>query len=283
MTETAELEAPPTGVFSTHIDHAWRAAQQSTASDADRVEMADEATAAFVDVVLAAHLACPVWDDENGEPPSQDRAQPKLIPQEDGEALALFDSEDRLADYLDAPSAFIALPGHTFFELAAQHGLAIALNPGVAPSAMTFSSATVIAVAELVAAAESAGDAQSDGLIEARAPKDAPPALLTALQARLAAARGLASEGWLFEASMKEGDQPALVLGLVAPVGAEPEALRRLSVELSRLGSALLNNIQGVDREMNVALFAEGDAALERIRSVGFGMSASSPVRAEAS
>ncbi|MCI4664990.1 MAG: SseB family protein [Neomegalonema sp.] len=247
----------------TRIDLAWRAAR---AGEQDLENGEDAAAAAFVDVVLNELLVCPVWDSE-GEPPAADAAQPKLVATEAGDALPLFDSEDRLAAYLDTPSAFIALPGQAFFELAAQHELAITFNPEVAPSAMVFSASTVAAIAELVEANESQAEIDASGAIEARAPSEAPPALLRALGARLAAARELTREGWLFEAVF-EDEPPALVLGLVATPGAAPEALRSLSAELSRLGSTLLEP----GAALSVALFDEGDAALQRIRSVGFGM-----------
>ncbi len=264
----------------TRIDLAWRAMRVSDAAarraaagdDAPPADEAvDAAAAAFVDAILAEFLVCPVWDEDGEAPAAPERAQPKLVPVDGGEALALFDSEDRLAAYLDAPSAFIALPGSDFIRLAAAHGLAVAFNPEVAASAMTFAPATVAAIAELVAAGEEETEVGAGAAMEARAPSSAPPALLAALGARLAAARGVALEGWFFEAAFSE-EPPRLVLGVVADEGASDAALSRLAAEISRLGSAVLGNADG----LSVTVFHADDAILERVRAVGFGVGAPS-------
>lgn len=249
------------------IDRAWRVMRAESAGGAEESGALDAATAAFMDTILAEFLICPVWD-EDGEPPAApERAQPKLIPTESGEALALFDSEDRLASFLDEPSAFIALPGRDFFVLAAQHGLAVAFNPEVAESAMTFAPATVAAIAELANANEEESEIVGGAAMQARAPAAAPEALLTALGARIAAAQDLLVEGWLFDADFREAPS-RLVLGVVAESRASDEAVARLASELSRLGAAVLND----NGAFSVAVFGPGDAILARIRNVGFGL-----------
>lgn len=258
----------------TRIDLAWRAmrACSAEAGDAAHDEAAvDAAAAAFVDAILAEFVVCPVWEEE-GEPPAADRAQPKLIQIESGEALALFDAEERLASYLDAPSAFIALPGRDFFQLAAAHGLAVAFNPTVAESAMTFSPASVAAIAELIVAGEEAQNVERGAALEARPPSATPEALLAALGARLAAAADLVAEAWLFDAIF-EAEPPRLVLGVVASNGATEDAVSRLASELSRLGGAILGGAVSKDGGvLNVAVLRAEDAVLPRLRAVGVGI-----------
>lgn len=262
---------------STPIDEAWIAAR--TAEREAEETVGDDIAARFIDVVLNEPLFCPVWDDEQGQEAGdapdagagEDAIAPKMVEIEGVDTLLLFDTEERLAAYVAEPTSFVALPGRVFFELARDQGAQIALNLDVAPSSTMFAHETVDAVAELVEATEETLDVAGDQPLEVGAPDYASETLLSALSARLAAARKLVAEGWLFSVSYAgEGGRPMrhLVLGLRPERGADEDELRSLAVEIGRLGGIVLEN----ESILDVAYLAEGERLLKLARRYGVGI-----------
>lgn len=257
------------------LDEAWeaaRAAELAQEGDSDAV------AARFIDVVLNEPLFCPVWEDEDdsaesgaAETGAEEEISPKMIERDGVDTLLLFDSEERLAAYVDEPTPFVALPGRMFFDLARGQGAQIALNLDVAPSSTVFSPETVDAIAELVAAADETLDISADAPLQVGPPANASEALLSALSARLAAARSVAGEAWLFSVSYPAEDGREvqhLVLGVVGVEGADGREQRGLAGELSRLGGVLLDDSTFLD----VAWLVEGERLLGLARRFGVGL-----------
>lgn len=273
-------ETPEEAGTQTPIDAAWAAAR--AAADG---EDADAAAARFIDVVLTEPLLCPIWEegeadadgattarggaaDGVGAGAGDDEFAPKMIEMNGRDTLALFDTETRLAAFVDAPTAFVALPGRVFFTVARDQGAQIALNPEVADSANLFTGETVSAIADLADAAEQDVHLEGGPELMVEAPETPPSALLTALSARLAAARSLVSEAILFGVSYpaENGNRRRqLVLGLCGADGEAAEEMRALCLELGRLGGAVL----GEDRTLDVATFAGSEPLLALARKYG--------------
>ena len=270
----------------TAIDRAWRRAQDAECCH-DASE-ADAAAAEFIDTLLAEPLICPI-----DEPPSDEENalfRPTIVQRDGCDTVLAFDTEERLAEYVDAPTSFVALPGRTLFALAAGRGAQIALNPTVASSDTLFNPQTVDAIASLIEASEEdvAIAADTAGGLEITAPGDASEALMTALSARLAAARAEVVEAWLFrieqlesggesasaetDAASVETNASRLVLGLLPSDDGASDSIRNLAGELGRLSGALLQ-----DDALDIAIFAPSDRMLEAARRCGFGLVSGAP------
>ena len=271
--------APIDDEIETRVDAAWAAAAD---------DPSDAAAARFIDVILAEALICPIWDDLEGEPgqapgqaPEQDPGDadggaagdafaPKMVEIEGRDTLLLFDTEERLACFVEEPTSFVALPGHFFFETAAGQGAQIALNLDVAPSSTVFEPASVDAIAALLDGGDEIVDLLDPTNLAVTAPEGVAEATIAALAARLATAGELASEAWLFGIAADDAADDAIDRPVLALVGAadRSDATQELGRELARLAGSIDQDGVGVD----VAVLTPDDAVLERIRSVGFGL-----------
>ena len=259
----------------TRIDEAWIEAGPTPS---------DEAAARFIDVVIAQPLFCPIWDEADPEapteaspPPGEEEGEsiwPKMVEVDGASTLPLFDTEERLAAFVEEPTSFVALPGLAYFEMMAPQGGQIALNLDVAPSSTLFAAETVAAVAEIAAASgedEIAFDAGST--LTVTAPQDVGAKTLQALGARLAAAGDLLAEAWLFdltpmaEAGGADAAARHRVLALVG-AAAENEELRALGEEAARLAAAADPDAPPLE----IAVARPEDQVLSRARTVGVGL-----------
>lgn len=258
--DTSEIE--------TRIDEAWAVRAEDEATDED--------AARFIDVLLAEALLCPVWGEPDAAAAEDAELSPKLIDLGGRETMLLFDTEERMAAFMEEASSFVAMPGHVYFAAIAGRGVQIALNLDVAVSSTVFDAETVDHIAAVLAEDEIA-DVDDLSSLVFQPPRAASEALLTALSARLGSAAGAVIEAWLFEIAddgeagdaeegaeeSAEGDRLALGLVIEQEHSAVGEALGR---ELARLAGS-------IDPEgMDVALLAPGDALLEKIRAVGVGL-----------
>lgn len=255
------------------IDEAWAAARAAEATTGRVEDLDDEVAARFIDAVLNEPLFCPVWDRDGGEDGADDEAQitPKMIEHEGRDTLLVFDSEDRLSSFVEEPTDFVAYPGRVFFDLARGQNAQIALNLGVAPSSTVFAPETVDAIIDLVASAEESFEIGAGQPLEVGAPTEASESLLSAVSARLAAARALVRQAWLFSVSYDGAAGKRmrhLVLGMLAAEDAGPDALRDFAGELGRLGGVLLSD----EAYLDIAYFAEGERLLELARRYGVSM-----------
>lgn len=267
----------------TQLDRAVAAAR-STTSDPE----ASDAAARLVDLLLTEALICPVWPPEDGETPTADVApgsviSPRFVEQNGVETLPLFDTEERLAAFVDEPTEFVAAPGRAFFELAAREGVAVAINPNVASSASVYAPEAAAAIAEAARETDDALALAAGHMAAAYTPSAPPEALLAALSARVAAAQALVSEAWLIELEPTGQPDGRLLALLMRPTDAATDgALEELASELSRLGGVLLSQdaaldaVAADDPDRTLALdvgFLSGDAPLmAAARRVGFGV-----------
>lgn len=251
----------------TRIDAAWSAAADDPESD--------EAAARFIDVVLAEALICPVWEEADDLEADSDAIAPKMVEVDGRDTLLLFDTEERLAAFVEEPTSFVALPGQSFFEMAAGRGTQIALNLDVAESSTVFDPDSVDAIAALVHDSEEDAALIDPRQLTVAAPGDVSEEVIAALGARLRAAGDAVTEAWLFDmlkqpvSGAAEAGRDRPVLALVGGDG-DADAVQTLGRELARLAGARDPGGDGVD----IAVFKADDPALERIRAVGFGLRA---------
>lgn len=259
----------------TRIDIAWAEALIGETQDGAQPEPgaldpapdADDARAArFVEALLAEPLFCPVLDDEDDDVAAQDRMRPVTLEHEGRPTILLFDTEERLAAFIDKPTSFVALAGRSIFRLVKGSGAQVALNLDVAPSSTVFAPETVDAIAVLAEASEEEVEVGEGQSLTVAPP--APPSedLLRAMTARLAA-DGRIGEAWLV--SIANGDEAAPRFDQALALLPRERGLdvSGLAAELGRLASSFEDEIR-----LDIAVARDGEPFLDAARRLGLGL-----------
>ncbi len=177
----------------------------------------------------------------------------------EGQTFVLaFDTEERLAGFAGQEAHYVALSGRAVAEMLAEAGLGLGLNLEAGPQAALLPNAAMTWLAETLADGPEEVEAQPESF---HPPKGLPEELVRALDARLAAAGGLADLAYLVGVTYDTGATGHL-LGVVDAVpGAEPAIARAVSevLALSGLEAGLLD----------VGFFRRTDAAAARMALVG--------------
>ncbi len=193
------------------------------------------------------------------EEPKGDDITPQTYDLE-GVAHALaFDTEDRLAEFTGALAPYAALPGRTLAAMLAGAGAGLALNLGVAPSAILLPPEALGWLDETLGqGGGTVGGARPEALIP---PQGVPQAMLTALDAKLARAGGLASHACLSGARYAGGAEGHLLIFVGAAEGAEAVLTRAVSEALT---------FSGIEAgTLDVGFAAAGSVLAERAERIG--------------
>lgn len=172
-----------------------------------------------------------------------DQIEPRLFPLADGPVALAFDTEERLTEFAGA-APYAALSGRILAGLVAGQGIGLGLNLEVAPSSMLLPSSALTWLVETLANAPEATEAQPQ---EFTAPGALPQALLSALDAKLPSAAGLAEAALLAGVTYADGRRGHMLAFLAPRPGAEAalakaagEALTFSGVEAGELDVAFL-------------------------------------------
>ncbi len=125
--------------------------------------------------------------------PEGDQIAPRVFELTDQAYVLAFDREERLAQFTGSVAPYAALSGQMICRMLAPDGLGIGLNLDVAPSSMLMPPDAV----NWLAALDMTPQEVETQIAEIRRPGGLPDRLLTALDARLAAAGGLADCAYL--------------------------------------------------------------------------------------
>jgi hypothetical protein len=211
-----------------------------------------QARLAFYEMLAASELFLLL----EGEPEG-DHVAPRLFEVEGARYVLVFDREERLSGFAGSVP-YVALSGRALAEMLSAEALGLALNPEVAPSSILLPAEAVAWLSGTL----SNGPAEVETKArEFHAPHGLPERLLTALDARLAAAAGLADLAYLVGVTYENGAEGHM-LGVVDPVpGAEQALARAVSevLQFSGLEAAALD----------VGFFRAEDRAAARMARVG--------------
>jgi hypothetical protein len=192
------------------------------------------------------------------EEPQGDRIRPALFPVEDQTFALVFDREERLTAFAEGAAPYAALSGRALARMLAGQGVGLGVNLGVAPSSILIEAASVDWLSATLAKAPEEVEEHPDTLT---APTGLPESLLTALDARLASAEGLAKMAYLVAATYAGGRRGHLVAFIDALPGAEPSLARAV-------GDAL--TFSGVEAgSLDVGFFPAADPVAARLARVG--------------
>ena len=144
-----------------------------------------------------------------------DRLSPKLVPLDTGPVALAFDSEERLTDFA-GPAPFAALSGRTLAEMLAPNAIGLGLNLGTVGE-------YILAPDVLAWLAEHQVEAAASGAqpVALHPPDSLAEALLPEIEARLAAAQGLALQAVLAQAEYPGAQHRPLIGFIGARDGAE--------------------------------------------------------------
>lgn len=231
----------------TPLDAAWTATLDAPDDDHARLQ--------FYARLAEAELCLLLEREADG-----DRIAPRVFDLEDGPMVVAFDTEDRLTAFTGMAAPYAALPGRVLVGMlaASDPPPALGLNLGVAPSSRHLPPEVLAWLAETLAARPQEVEA---GITEIAPPRGISEALLSALDARLARAEGLAVAAWLVTATRADGGQGPLLAFIDPAPGAEPTLARAL-------GEAL--TFSGLDAAaLDVAFFGADDIMAARLARVG--------------
>ncbi len=193
----------------TLLDAAYAAMQSEDADDGARRRFYERLTGTELFLLLEAEAV-------------DDKISPHVFDLSDHSFVLVFDQEQRLSQFTGIISPYAALSGRAICQMLAPQGLGMGFNLDVAPSSILLPPEAVQWLAEMDAAPE---------LVTARvqafaAPAGLPKAFLQMLDARLAAAEGLADLAYLVQATYENGSTGHMLVFINARPDAQ-EALAR--------------------------------------------------------
>ncbi len=198
----------------TPIDRAHAAMQAAPDDDTARLR--------FFERVADGEWFLLLDEEHDGEGP----ITPKVFPVEEDQFVLAFDREQRLADFAGG-APYAAMSGRVLTEMLAGSGFGLGLNLSVAPSEMLLPGAAVDWLHATLgnAPAETHGKAE-----EIFPPHGLPEVLVTALDAKLAIAGGLARLVYLSGVTYEDGVRSHL-LAFVDQIPGSEDVLARLVSE----------------------------------------------------
>ncbi|KUP94153.1 hypothetical protein TRIHO_09740 [Tritonibacter horizontis] len=190
--------------------------------------------------------------------PEGDSISPEVFDTGEGRFVLVFDREERLAQFANRIVPYAALSGRVVAQMLAGQGIGVGVNLEVAPSSILIPDTAMGWLAETLAHAP--GEVEA-AITEVYPPRGLPEALLTALDAKLATAGGLAQMAYLAAVSYETGGRGHLLAFVGAREGAEAALAKAV-------GEAL--TFSGVEAgALDVGFFAASDSMAARLARVG--------------
>ncbi|MGR3759950.1 SseB family protein [Roseobacteraceae bacterium NS-SX3] len=229
----------------TPLDQAHAAMEAAPGDDAARLRFYERLAGSELFVLLAKEA--------EGE-----SIAPELFETDEGAFVLVFDREERLAQFAGRIVPYAALPGRVVAQMLAGQGIGLGVNLEVAPSAILLPPEAVSWLHEMLGHAP---DEVKAGIEEISAPAGLPEALLPALDAKLAAAAGLAATAYLAAVRYRGGGQGHLLGFVDAREGAEAALAKAV-------GEAL--TFSGIEAgALDVGFFAASDPVAASLARAG--------------
>ena len=214
----------------------------------------DMARLRFYERLSETELFMLLEDDAKG-----DQISPALFEVEDQSFVLIFDREERMSEMYGKDIApYAALSGRGMAQMLQGQRIGMALNMGVAPSAMLIPAEAVDWLAQTLGGEPDEVEGQ---ITEVSAPKGLPETLLQALDRKLATAAGLAVEAYLCGVTYEGGGRGHMLAFVGTVEGAEGALTRAVNEALV---------FSGIEAGMlDVAHLDGGDPVSARVAKVG--------------
>lgn len=229
----------------TALDLAHAAMEAAPGDDAARLRFYERLADSEMFLLLAAE-------------PDGDKIQPEVFPTEDGTFVLVFDREERLSEFAGRIVPYASLSGRMIVQMLEGSEIGLGVNLDVAPSQTLIPAEALIWLRETLAHRPKEVEA---GVQEVLRPAGLPEKVLTALDAKLATAAGLAENAYLV-ALRYEGGQLGHLLGFVgAKDGAQAALAQAVSEALT---------FSGIEAgALDVGFFSTTDEMAARLARVG--------------
>lgn len=202
--------------------------------------------------------------------PEGDRISPDVFDTGEGQFVLVFDREERLAQFANRIVPYAALSGRVIAQMLAGQGIGLGVNLEVAPSSILIPDEAMGWLAETLAHAP--GEVEAS-ITEVHPPRGLPEVLLTALDAKLATAAGLAKMAYLAAVTYEGGGSGHLLAFIGAKDGAE-------SALAKAVGEAL--TFSGIEAgALDVGFFAASEEMSGRLARVGLRFDLPEPEQAQ--
>lgn len=242
----------------TPLDHAHAAMLSDLENDALRLRFYERLADGEMFLLLAKEAA---GQDEEIEP--------ELFEVDNDKYLLVFDKEERLSGFVGHPAPYAALPGRVIAGMLAGQGIGLGVNLSVAPSSILVPAE---AMEWLSSTLETGPEEVEVRVAEIHAPS-VPDALITALDAKLASAGGLAAAACLAGVIYADG-RKGHMLGFIDAVEGAENALAAAANE------AL--TFSGIDAgQMDVGFFAGEDVMARKLAAFGLRFDLPAPEKPE--
>ncbi|KPU83997.1 hypothetical protein JI58_06465 [Marinosulfonomonas sp. PRT-SC04] len=186
-----------------------------------------------------------------------DNLSPEMFEVEGVKYVLVFDTEARLADFVDGGAHHAALSGRVVAKMLAGQGLGLGVNLGVAPSSILLPPDALVWLADML---QNAPEEVMERPVAFYAPKGGEQGLLQAIDSKLATAAGLADAAYLVTVEYDDGRQ-GLLLAIIDALPAAHGALATAVAEVVMFG---------VDETgLDVAFFAASDTVCATLAKVG--------------
>lgn len=187
--------------------------------------------------------------------PDDDQISPVLL---NDEYVLVFDRAVRLGAYVGTPAPYVALSGRAIAGMLEGQSLGMAVNIGVAPSEILLPAGAVAWLRDTLEHAPGEVEARIERVLP---PKGLPETLISAIDAKLATATGMAAGAFLVGVEYEGGGRGHL-LGFVGAIPRAQDALVRAASE------AL--TFSGIDAgAMDIGFFGPSDPVVEKLAKVG--------------
>lgn len=187
-----------------------------------------------------------------------ERIAPETFETAGASYVLVFDTEARLAQFVGRVAPYAALSGRVIATMLAGQGIGLAVNPEVAPSSILIPDDAVGWLAETLSQTPDEVEAKIEAF---SAPTGLPESLITALDAKLSTAAGLARMAYLVGVTYESGARSHM-LGFV---GAQPEAQGALA---KAVGEAL--TFSGIQAgALDVGFFEASDVVAAKLARAG--------------
>lgn len=202
--------------------------------------------------------------------PVDDNLEPELFEVADGSFVLIFDREERLAKFAERPAPYAALSGRVVAQMLAGQGIGLGLNLNVAPSSILI---PATAVAWLHQTLKNTPEEVEAKISAFTAPAGLPETLITALDAKLVTAAGLAQSAYLVGVDFDGGGRGHLLGFVDAQAGAEGALAKAVSEALTFSGIEA-----GV---LDVGFFAASDPVAAKLAKSGLRFDLPQPVESK--
>lgn len=144
-----------------------------------------------------------------------DNIRPYFVSLEEEKTALIFDTEERMAQFIDKPSHFVTLTGQALVEMFVHHNVQLGLNLGVAPSSLIIHSDILKTLWQDLMSSTDIVDQSDINDITVSPPMLASEVLVKSLHMHLELWRDTLAEAFLIQATVNHSDLHSMILCVV--------------------------------------------------------------------